>query len=380
MIKFNKPYITGKELLYIEDAINRGELSGDGYYTAQCSKYFSSKFGFNSNFLTTSGTDALEMAAILSNISEGDEVIMPSFTFVSTANAFILRGATIKFVDSQKNSPNMDEDLIEALITEKTKAIVVVHYGGIACDMEKIISLSEKYNLIIIEDAAHSIDSYYKNQPLGSIGHFGAFSFHSTKNIISGEGGMMVVNDKNAIKRAEIIREKGTNRSSFFRGEIDKYGWVDIGSSFLPSEVTAAFLYAQLEDLDSIQTKRKEIWNDYYTQLKSIEQFYYQLPVIPDYATNNAHLFYIICPSIEKRTALINYLLNHNIKAVFHYQALHKSSYYLNLLSKTNQSVKPLKNAERYSDLLLRLPLFPDLSKNDINLICKKIIAFIRES
>ena len=320
------------------------------------------------------------MAAILSNISEGDEVIMPSFTFVSTANAFILRGATIKFVDSQKNSPNMDEDLIEALITEKTKAIVVVHYGGIACDMEKIISLSEKYNLIIIEDAAHSIDSYYKNQPLGSIGHFGAFSFHSTKNIISGEGGMMVVNDKNAIKRAEIIREKGTNRSSFFRGEIDKYGWVDIGSSFLPSEVTAAFLYAQLEDLDSIQTKRKEIWNDYYTQLKSIEQFYYQLPVIPDYATNNAHLFYIICPSIEKRTALINYLLNHNIKAVFHYQALHKSSYYLNLLSKTNQSVKPLKNAERYSDLLLRLPLFPDLSKNDINLICKKTIAFIRES
>lgn len=377
MIKFNQPYTSGKEIIYIKDAINRGELSGDGHYTKACSKYFFDKLK-TPCFLTNSCTDALEMAAILADISAGDEVIMPSFTFVSTANAFMLRGASIKFVDSKSNSPNIDEDLIEELITPRTKAIVIVHYAGIACNMDKIMGIANKHNILVIEDAAHAIDAYYKNRPLGTIGHFGAFSFHATKNIIAGEGGMLCVNDPNKIKRAEIVREKGTNRTSFFRGEIDKYGWVDIGSSFLPSEITAAFLFAQLKSLDGIQQRRLAVWNGYYVALKEIEQFGFELPFLPEYATNNAHMFYLICPSIEIRTKLIQYLSENKIKAVFHYQSLNESDFYKKL--ETSSPTKQLVNSDKYSDQLIRLPLFPDLTNNQVNYISNHIIQFVNKN
>jgi len=377
MIKFNQPYTSGKEIIYIQDAINRGEFSGDGHYTKACSKFFFDKLK-TPCFLTNSCTDALEMAAILANISAGDEVIMPSFTFVSTANAFLLRGASIKFVDSKSNSPNIDEDLIEELITLRTKAIVIVHYAGIACNMDKVMDIANKHNILVIEDAAHAIDSYYKNRPLGTIGHFGAFSFHATKNIIAGEGGMLCVNDPNKIKRAEIVREKGTNRTSFFRGEIDKYGWVDIGSSFLPSEITAAFLFAQLKSLDDIQQKRLAVWNTYYQALKEIEQFGFELPFLPEYATNNAHMFYLICPSLEYRTKLIKYLSENKIKAVFHYQSLNQSDFYKKL--ETSSPSNQLVNSDKYSDRLIRLPLFPDLTNNQVKYISNQIIHFVNKN
>ena len=269
-IPFNKPYMTGKETQYIEQAVNSGKISGNGLFTKKCQDFFENKYGFIKCLLTTSCTDALEMAAILLNIKQGDEVIMPSFTFVSTANAFVLRGAKIIFADSKKDHPNIDENLLESLITPKTKAIVVVHYAGVACEMDTIMSLAKKHNIYVVEDAAQAIDSFYKGKPLGSIGHLSAFSFHETKNIQCGEGGMLAINDEQFKERAEIIWEKGTNRSAFFRGEVNKYGWVDIGSSFLPSEISAAFLWAQLESLDKIQNKRKEIYKHYQNELKSL--------------------------------------------------------------------------------------------------------------
>ena len=299
-IPFNKPYFTGKETEYIQDAVSRGKISGNGYYTQLCHDFFETKYSFNKVLLTSSCTDALEMAAILIDIQPGDEVIVPSYTFVSTANAFVLRGAKIIFADSRSDHPGIDEDKIEALITSKTKAIVPVHYAGVACDMDKIMNLANKYNLFVVEDAAQAIDSYYTGtdgvkRPLGSIGHLAAFSFHETKNIISGEGGMLVVNDERFVKRAEIIWEKGTNRSAFFKGEVDKYGWVDIGSSFLPSDITAAFLWAQLEHLEEIQDKREVIWNTYYEGLKDWAcTNNISLPIIPEYGMNNAHMFYLI--------------------------------------------------------------------------------------
>ena len=376
MIKFNQPFTSGNEINCIQDAIKRGELSGDGYYTKACSKFFQEKLK-TSCFLTTSCTDALEMAAILANISSGDEVIMPSFTFVSTANAFMLRGASIRFVDSKIDSPNMDEDLIEGLITKRTKAIVIVHYAGIACDMDKIMSIANEHNILVIEDAAHAIDSYYKGRPLGTIGHFGAFSFHATKNIIAGEGGMLCVNDVTKTKRAEIVREKGTNRTAFFRGEINKYGWVDIGSSFLPSEITAAFLYAQLQSIDEIQEKRLAVWNSYYELLGGIERFGFEVPRLPEYATNNAHMFYLICPSLQSRTELIKYLFENKIKAVFHYQSLNESDFYKSLeFSSSNKLV----NSNKYSDRLIRLPLFPDLTNHQVKYISNKISHFVNKN
>jgi dTDP-4-amino-4,6-dideoxygalactose transaminase len=308
-IGFNIPYLTGKETTYIEKAVKSMKISGDGVYTKKCHQFFEQKYCFKKVLLTTSCTDALEMIAILLDIKEGDEVIAPSYTFVSTVNAFVLRGAKIIFVDSCSDNPNMDVDKIETLITPKTKVIVPVHYAGIACNMDKIMQLANKYNLFVVEDAAQAIDSFYKDKPLGSIGHMAAFSFHETKNIISGEGGMLVINDERFIKRAEIIREKGTNRSSFFRGEVDKYGWVDIGSSFLPSDIIAAFLFAQLENLDDIQTKRKQIWNQYYNGLSVLQTLgKLKLPHLPDYASNNAHMFFIQCSSLQERTNLIEYL------------------------------------------------------------------------
>ena len=354
LIPFNKPYFTGKELTYIQDAVERRHISGNGHYTKKCQAFFEERYGFNKCLLTTSCTDALEMAAILIDIEPGDEVIIPSFTFVSTANAFVLRGAKIVFVDSRSDHPGMDEDLIEELITPKTKAIVPVHYAGVACDMDKIMALAEKYNLFVVEDAAQAIDSYYKGKPLGSIGHLAAFSFHETKNISSGEGGMLVINDKQFEKRAEIIWEKGTNRSAFFRGEVDKYGWVDIGSSFLPSDIIAAVLWAQLEALDDIQNRRKEIWNSYYKEL-SANVGNFHLPFIPEYATNNAHMFYLVYKDESERNFVMDKLKVEGIHSVFHYQDLNSSPYFSLLF---NSSKELYKNSVHYSKTLIRLPFY----------------------
>lgn len=378
-ITFNKPFLTGKEVHYMYDAVYNKHLSGNGKYTKLCQKFFEEKYGFKKSLLTSSCTDALEMSAILANIEPGDEVIVPSYTFVSTANAFVLRGAKIVFADSYDWHPNINADLIESLITPKTKAIAPVHYAGMACDMEKILSIAKKYNLLVIEDAAQAIDNYYitsmgEKKALGSLGHFAAFSFHETKNIIAGEGGMLAVNDENYIKRAEIIWEKGTNRSAFFRGEVDKYGWVDIGSSFLPSEIVAAFLYAQLEHLQNIQEKRLSIWNFYYNRLKDLEsKGFFQLPIIPKYSTNNAHMFYLVCNNLDERTKLINHLKNNGIQAVFHYISLHKSPFYLE-----KHDGRELPNSDRFTDCLVRLPMYYELSTEQVNFICEKVEEFYR--
>jgi dTDP-4-amino-4,6-dideoxygalactose transaminase len=374
MIPFNKPYITGKETEYILEAVQSGKISGDGMFTKKCHAFFEDRYGFQKCLLTTSCTDALEMAAILINIQPGDEVIMPSYTFVSTANAFVLRGAKIVFCDSREDHPGMDEDAIEPLITKKTKAIVPVHYAGVACDMDKIMKLADIYNLYVVEDAAQAIDSYYtfpdgSKKPLGGIGHLGAFSFHETKNIQCGEGGMLIINDPQFNLRAEIIREKGTNRSAFFRGEADKYGWVDIGSSFLPSELNAAFLYAQLESINNIQSRRLEIWNKYFDTLTEWSYAHnIMLPHIPGCSTHNAHMFYLICPSLSFRSTLIANLKSIGILSVFHYLSLNKSKFYLDKYDGVE-----LKQSDRYTEKLLRLPLFYDL---DVELVINEIIKF----
>lgn len=371
-IPFNKPFFTGKETEYIKEAVHSLKISGDGMFTHKCHQFFEKNYGFKRSLLTTSCTDALEMCAILLNIKEGDEVISPSFTFVSTVNAFVLRGAKIVFTDSEENNPNMDIHSIEKLITPKTKVIVVVHYAGVACDMDKVMEIANKHNIFVIEDAAQAIDSFYKGKPLGSIGQMAAFSFHETKNIISGEGGMITINDEQFIKRAEIIREKGTNRSQFFRGEIDKYGWVDIGSSFLPSDIIAAFLYAQIENLTSIQNRRKEIWENYYKGLVSLEEKgKIKLAQIPAFATNNAHMFYIVCKSLEERSNLIQHLKSKGISAVFHYLSLHKSPYYLD-----KHDGRELPNCDRFADTLLRLPFFNALTSDEQNEVINEIQEF----
>ncbi|MFC3880908.1 dTDP-4-amino-4,6-dideoxygalactose transaminase [Algoriphagus namhaensis] len=396
---FNKPYQTGKELEYIQDAIARGHISGNGHYTIRCQEFFEKRYSIPKCLLTNSCTDALEMAALLCNIKPGDEVIMPSFTFVSTANAFVLRGAKIVFVDSRSDHPNMDESLIEDLINPKTKAIVVVHYGGFPCEMDVIMEIAERYGLMVIEDAAQAIDSFYKGNPLGSIGHLSCFSFHETKNIQSGEGGLLGINDPELIKRAEILWEKGTDRVAFFRGEIDKYGWVDLGSSFLPSELTAAFLWAQLENLEKIQSRRKTIWEDYYNAFTSDEakpkvlnRNYLALlknlkfkientePSIDEVPSNseddsilnfsilnfkfqaNAHLFYLLFPDLASRSRYVAELKGKGIMAVFHYQSLHKSEYAKRHFP--DQYQRDLPNSDRYSDCLLRLPLFYELAES----------------
>ncbi|HRJ85094.1 MAG TPA: dTDP-4-amino-4,6-dideoxygalactose transaminase [Ignavibacteria bacterium] len=371
-IPFNRPFLIGNELEYIKQAIATGKISGDGLFTKKASDFFTGKFGFRKTLLTSSCTDALEMAAILCNISPGDEVILPSYTFVSTANAFALRGAKLVFADSLSDLPNIDPAEIERLITSKTRAIVVVHYGGIACMMDEIMDIARANNLFVIEDAAQAIDSYYKGKPLGSIGQLGAFSFHETKNVISGEGGMITVNKEELIRRAEIIREKGTNRAAFFRGEVDKYNWVDIGSSFLPSEITAAFLFAQLENLDTIQKQRIKLWKTYHSLLTGLEEKgYIKLLKIPGFATNNAHLFCVLCRSLKERTALAQYLKKAGVLSVFHYLSLHKSPYYSG-----KYSGNELPNSDMYSDRLLRLPMFYELTADDVEYITCKINDF----
>ena len=375
IIPFNKPHITGKEVHYIYDAVATGHISGNGKYTKMCQKYFEERWGFKKTLLTTSCTDALEMCALLLNIEPGDEVIMPSYTFVSTALAFVRQGAKIVFADSRTDRPGIDESSIESLITEKTKAIVPVHYASVACDMDIIMEVAAKYNLYVVEDAAQAIDSYYigkdgVKKPLGSIGHLAAFSFHETKNIQSGEGGLLAINDEQFIKRAEIIWEKGTNRAEFFRGEVNKYGWVDTGSSFLPSEVVAAFLWAQLNNIEDIQNRRKQIWGRYYNGLNNwAVKNDVKLPYIPAEATNNAHMFYMVCNSLEQRSRIIDKLKKNDVSAVFHYLSLHKSPFYMEKHDK-----RDLPNTDKYADCLVRLPMYYELGDSQIDNIIDLIV------
>jgi dTDP-4-amino-4,6-dideoxygalactose transaminase len=379
-IPFNKPYLTGRELEYIRQAVGLGKISGNGGFTQKCHEFFEKKYGFKKCLLTHSCTAALEMAAILIDIQPGDEVIMPSFTFVSTANAFVLRGAKIVFADSRADHPGIAEERIEELITPRTKAIVPVHYAGVACDMDRIMDIAARHGLCVIEDAAQAIDGYYsgkdgRKRPLGGIGHLAAFSFHETKNVISGEGGMLVVNDERFSKRAEIIWEKGTDRAAFFRGEVDKYGWVDVGSSFLPSEIIAAFLWAQLENLDDIQSRRRELWERYQHELAPLAAAgHVRLPFIPGYASHCFHLFYLVCRDLARRTNLIAKLRDENIHAVFHYLSLHRSPYY-----QGRHDGRELRQADLYADRLLRLPLFYELAETDISRICRVVAGVSRE-
>ena len=372
MINFNVPPHVGDEEKYIAEAIGNHKICGDGPFCKRCSKWFEELTGTEKALLTTSCTHATEMAAILTDIKPGDEVIMPSYTFVSSALAFTRQGAKIVFADSEQDTPNMDVSKLERLITPKTKAIVPVHYAGVAVDMDPLIELTKKYGLFVIEDAAQAIDSYYKSRPLGSIGDLGCFSFHDTKNITAGEGGMLVINNPAFIKRAEILWEKGTNRSEFFRGEVNKYGWVDTGSSFLPSELNAALLFSQLEEIKNIQSRRLNIWNRYFAGLKDLaDKGYFRLPVVPEYATNNAHMFYLVCNTPEDRTSLITHLKENGIHAVFHYLSLHKSIY----ISKYNPEKVEMPMSDIYTEQLVRLPLFFSMTDENVD----AVVAAVRE-
>lgn len=374
MIPFNKPFLVGSEVDYIQEAVASGKISGNGMFTRKCQQFFEERYGFKKCFLTTSATDALEMCAILSGVGPGDEVIMPSYTFVSTALAFVRQGAKVVFCDSCKDNPNIDPEEAEKLVTPRTRVIVPVHYAGVACEMDAIMAIARKHNLLVVEDAAQAIDSYYTGldgvkRPLGSIGHFAAFSFHETKNIISGEGGLLVVNDAKFVRRAEIIWEKGTNRSEFFRGEVNKYGWVDVGSSFLPSEIVAAFLWAQLEKLDNVQSKRRQLWCRYKAALEPLAgQKCFSLPDLPGYATNNAHLFYMLFRSLSARTKFIAWMKGHDIMCVFHYIPLHSSPFYIKC-----HDGRSLPNCDKFADCLVRLPLWFDLQEEDIRRITQVI-------
>lgn len=380
MIPFNKPFLTGDEIKYIEDAVSTGHISGNGKYTKMCQRFFEERLGAKKALLTTSCTDALEMCALLLDIQTGDEVIVPSYTFVSSALAFVREGATIVFADSRSDHPGVDESSIESLITSNTKAIVVVHYAGVACDMDVIMGLSLRYNIPVIEDAAQAIESYYTGRDgvkraLGSIGHLAAFSFHETKNIQCGEGGLLAINDEQYLKRAEIIWEKGTNRAEFFRGDVNKYGWVDVGSSFLPSEISAAFLWAQLEHIDRIQDVRKKLWTLYYNELSEwSNDIGIKLPYLPDHSTNNGHMFYLSCVDIKERSALIQHMKSKDIMAVFHYLSLHSSKYY-----QERYHGNALPFSDNYTDCLIRLPLYVDLDEQSISKIVNSVKHFIKK-
>lgn len=372
-VPFNKPYVSGNELQNIRETLQLGKFSGNNNFTKKCHSFFENKYSFKKSFLTNSCTDALEMSALLLNIVPGDEVIMPSYTFVSTANAFVLRGAKIVFIDSEENTPNMDSSKIRDQITNKTKAIVVVHYAGVACDMGAIMDIANKHNLSVVEDAAQAIDSFYNGQPLGSIGDIGTFSFHETKNIICGEGGLITLNRDKYVNRAEILWEKGTNRSAFFRGEIDKYGWVDIGSSYLTSELNAAFLYSQLNNLERIQKKRVDLWSKYQSGFQYLnDKSMVILPFIPKYATVNGHLYYLVCESLEQRSGLLKHLKTQGIHAVFHYQSLHLSPYF-----KDKHDGRNLPNCDRYSNQLVRLPMYYELEFHEQEVIIDVVNKYL---
>ena len=378
MIDFNRPHLTGKEMHYMYQAVYQKKLSGNGEFTKRCQQFFQDRYGFRKCLLTTSGTDALEMCAMLCNLQPGDEVIVPSYTFVSTALAFLREGAKVVFADSMQRNPNLDAEKIESRITPRTRVIVPVHYAGVACDMDAIMDVANRHNLLVVEDAAQAIDNYYvspksgEKKALGGIGHLAAFSFHETKNVTAGgEGGLLVVNDERFLRRAEILWEKGTNRAEFFRGAVNKYGWVDMGSSFLPAEINAAFLWAQLENLDEIQNKRKALWNRYYDNLSQIQNVSFSLPDLPDYATNNAHMFYLTFPTLDERTAFIQFLKEHDILCVFQYLSLHSSPFYLD-----KHDGRVLPESDRYTDTLVRLPMYYELTFDDIDRICDTIRMF----
>lgn len=378
MILFNKPYLSEKEIDNIKIASQGNKLSGDGPFTKKCHSWLEENIKTKKAFLTNSCTAALEMSAILCELGAGDEVIMPSFTFVSTANAYVLRGATPVFVDIRPDTQNIDETLIEASITEKTKAIVVVHYAGVSCEMDTIMAIAKKHNLVVIEDAAQAALSTYKGKPLGSIGHLAAFSFHDTKNFISGEGGALLINDDRFIERAHIIWEKGTNRKQFIDGIVDKYSWVDIGSSFLPSEITAAVLSAQFDYSNEIKKYRVDLFNQYYKKLSELEKDgFVSLPSIPLDTSHNGHMFYILCKNKSDRSLLIEYLRNNKIQSVFHYIPLHSSPAGLKY-GKILQKSLPV--TDKTSDRLLRLPMFNDLKLNNVSNVCSKIIEYYRSS
>jgi dTDP-4-amino-4,6-dideoxygalactose transaminase len=371
-IPFNRPCFLGTEISNITEAVKLAHISGNGYFTRRCQEWFRERAGFTYNLLTTSCTDALEMAALLLDIKPGDEVILPSFTFVSTANPFVLRGAKLVFADSCEDHPNMDAGKLEGLITSRTKAIVPVHYAGMACDMDAILEIARRHELHVVEDAAQAFNAFYKGQPLGSLGDFGTMSFHETKNITCGEGGLLIVNNESWMRRAEIIWEKGTNRSAFFRGEVDKYRWVDIGSSFLPSDILAAVLFAQLEHSEEIQSLRAAAWQRYLEGLVTLEQRgLVRLPAIPAGATNNAHIFYLVCAKGSQRDALLEHLKGQGISAVIHYQALHRSPYYA-----ARHADRELRQADRYADCLLRLPLFCEITPEQQDRVCSAVQSF----
>lgn len=372
-IGFNKPPFTGNEFIYMQDALAKGKISGDGIYTKRCHEWLEKTLGVKKVLLTTSCTHALEMAAILLDIKLGDEIIAPSFTFVSTVNAFVLRGAKVKFVDIRPDTMNIDENLIEAAINEKTKAIVIVHYAGLACNMDKIQSLAQKYNIPIIEDAAQAILSTYNGKCLGTFGDIATLSFHETKNLSMGEGGAILINNPKYIERAEIIREKGTDRSKFFRGEVDKYTWVDVGSSYLPSDLNAAYLWAQLEQADKIINYRLNVWNRYYNGLQDlVNQGYFTIPSIPSNCKHNGHIFFIKLPNIEIRHKLIEFLKSKGILAIFHYVPLHSST--------AGKLYSELVGTDIYttteSERILRLPLYYGITDNEVDYIIMQITTF----
>jgi dTDP-4-amino-4,6-dideoxygalactose transaminase len=373
MIPFNKPHLTGRELDYIAHAHELGSLSGDGFYTRQCHAWIESQMGLGKALLTHSCTGALEIMPLLADIKPGDEIIMPSYTFVSTANAFVLRGAVPVFVDVRSDTFNLNEALIEEAITPNTRAIVPVHYGGVGCEMDTILEIAKRHSLWVFEDAAQGVMAKYRGRALGSIGHLGAFSFHETKNVIAGEGGALLINHPNFAHRAEVIREKGTNRSQFFRGQIDKYTWVDIGSSYLPGEVVAAFLYAQLQAAQTITNQRLAAWSRYHAMLESLElQGFLRRPIIPADCEHNGHMYYVITESLETRTKLITHLKQRNIMAVFHYIPLHSAPAGL----KYGRYIGDMVETQHVSDTLLRLPLFTDITVAEQQKIISAILEF----
>lgn len=375
MIHFNKPFVIENELKYIQDAIDKGILRGDGIYTKKCHALLEERLNCKKALLTHSCTAALEMAALLLDLQPKDEIIMPSYTFVSTANAFVLRGAVPVFVDIREDTLNINEELIEQAITEKTKAICVVHYAGVACEMDKILEIAKKHNLVVVEDAAQALGSYYKGKPLGTIGDIGCFSFHETKNIISGEGGAIIINNDKYIERAEIIREKGTNRSKFFRGQVDKYTWVDIGSSFLPSDMVAAFLYSQLENMDRINQKRHNIWNEYDKFFKQYDSII-RRPLIPGNCSHNAHMYYILFNNLDTRSNFIKFMKENDILTPFHYIPLHSSP----AGKKYGKTFGNMDITNRISDTLVRLPMFYELSAEQMQKIKKTAGQFIKNN
>jgi dTDP-4-amino-4,6-dideoxygalactose transaminase len=373
MIPFNRPYLTGKEFTYIQEAVAAGQLAGNGRFTKLCQAWLERRIGAKQVLLTQSCTDALEMAALLLDLQPGDEVIMPSFTFVSSANAFVLRGARPVFVDIRADTLNLDERQVEAAITERTKAILVVHYAGVACEMDTLLDIAKRHSLIVVEDAAHAVMSTYKGRPLGSLGHLATFSFHETKNVISGEGGALVINDERFMERAEIIWEKGTNRTQFSRGRVDKYAWIDIGSSFLPGEMTAAFLWAQLEEADAITARRLGLWNRYRKASDALEKLGLRPPIVPAECGHNAHLFYLLLPSTAYRSEVLGELNARGVNAVFHYVPLHSSPGG----RRYGRTAGAMSVTDDCSARLIRLPLWIGMPEDAPQLVVDRLAEIV---